>query len=193
MIMPDIYSNVQTHFDQVRVPKEQVIGEINKGHRLLEDMLGTKLLPFSSTVGYSRNLYEQMVMYAKERVQGGKPIIEHSHIARMLGELGIYLESTRHFFFKAAYEIDEREKAGAERNNFWSLACFYMAKKLALMLAEAGNEIYGGLSATIELPLGRWIQHTYTFLAGGGPPGMDAIECSTWYNKHTLGEPWKKK
>jgi len=99
---------------------------------------------------------------------------------------------TRSFFFKAAWEIDQREKAGEPRNNFWSVSCFYLAKRLSLILAEVGCEIYGGLAGTSEIPLGRWIQHVYVLLAGGGPMGMDKIESSMWYNNHNLGEPWKK-
>ena len=192
MIMPDIYGNVQTNFDNVRIPENQLIGEVNKGHGLLNDLLGTKLLAFSSWLGYCQTIYEQIVDYAKQRVQGGKPIIQHSHVAGMLGEVVIELEATRAFLYKAAWEIDQREKSGVPRNNFESIACFYLIKNLCLLLARAGCDVYGGIAGTTDLPLAKYIQHMYVFLAGGGPMGMDKIQSSMWYNDHTLGEPWKK-
>jgi alkylation response protein AidB-like acyl-CoA dehydrogenase len=192
MILPEITGNFQTYFNNVRIPGSQLVGQVNKGMGLLEDLLGTKLLAFSSIIGYARHLYEDLVAYAKQRVQGGKPIIRHSDTAAMLGEVAIQLEAARSMQYRAAWEIDQREKTGAPRNNFWSISNFYLVKRLCLLLAEMGSNIYGGIAGTVDLPFSHWVQHTYVFLAGGGGMSMDKIESSKWYNDHTLGEPWKK-
>jgi alkylation response protein AidB-like acyl-CoA dehydrogenase len=192
MIMPDIYGNVQTHFDNVRVPESQVVGQVNRGFDVLGQIHGTKMVAFSSIIGYARNMYEQIVDYARQRVQGGKPVIQHSHAAAMLGEVAIMLEASRSMLYRGAMEIDQQERAGAPFNHFWSIAMFYLAKRLSLQIAELGAEIYGGISATIDLPFASWVQHVYVFLAGGGPMGVDKFQSSMWYNNHTLGEPWKE-
>ena len=110
----------------------------------------------------------------------------------MLGEVAIELEAARAMFYRAAWEIDQREKAGEPRNNFGSIACFYLIKNLCLLIARVGCDIYGGIAGTSDLPLAKFIQHMYVFLAGGGPMGMDKIISSMWYNDHTLGRPWEK-
>ena len=192
MIMPDIYGNVQNTFDNCRVPEEHLIGELNQGHKLLTDLLGTKLLAFSTWVGYCQYIYEQVVEFSRQRIQSGKPIVEHSYVASILGEVAIEIEAVRAFLYKAAWEIDEREKSGQARNNFESIACFYLIKNLCLLLARVGCDVYGGIAGTSDLPLAKYIQHMYIFLAGGGPMGMDKILSSMWYNDHTLGKPWEK-
>ena len=189
MIMPDIYGNVQVHFDNVRIPECQLIGKVNKSSG---DLLATKPIAFSSMLGETRNIYEQMVDYAKQRVQGGKPIIQHSSVAAMLGELAIMIEATRSLFYRAGWEIDQREKAGMPRDTFWAFATFYLVKRLCLLLGEVATDIYGGIVSMKHLPISSFLQNIYVMIPGGGPMSMDKIKSSMSYNNHTLGEPWKK-
>jgi alkylation response protein AidB-like acyl-CoA dehydrogenase len=193
LIIGDVFGNCQTHFDNVRVPECQLIGEVNKGYALLEDLVGTKMGAFSHSLGAAQKLYEQVVEYARQRVQGGKPIIQHSHIAALLGEIALNLESTRAFMYRAAWETDQTELAGAPRNVFWSVGCFYLIKMLGLRLSEVAYEVYGGIGGSVDLPLATYIRHCYMILPGGESPNMNKIKCSMAYNNHTMGTPWEKK
>jgi hypothetical protein len=84
----------------------------------------------------------------------------------MLREVAIQLEAARSMHHIAAWEIEQREKAGAPRNNFWSISNFYLVKRLYLRLAKTGANVYGGIGGAVDLLFSYWIQHTYFFLAG---------------------------
>lgn len=192
MVLPEIAGNFRTYFENVHVPAEQLVGTENQGNKLMEDLLGTKMIAFSSILGQNQMLYEQLVEYARKRVQGGKPLLQHSDVAAMLGEVAISLESTRSMLYRSCWEIDQREIHGLPRNNAWSISNFWNIKKLSLLMYDVGSNIYGGRAALSDNAFAHWVQHIPVFLAGGSAIHMDQIEVSKWYNHHTLGEPWIK-
>ena len=130
-----------------------------------------------------QRLYEQIADYAKERIQGGKPLFQHSSIAQMLGEAAINLESTRALMYRAAWESDQREKAGVRINRFWNAATYYLLKKTGLRLAEIGSEVYGGIGGSVDMPLEGFVRHSWLFLPAGGTNSANAILCATEYNR----------
>lgn len=188
MIIGELAGNVQTHFENVRVPEIQMIGEVNSGSGGVESYaFATKMVLWAELIGAARRLYEQIVEYAKERVQGGRPIIEHPNIAAMLGEIAVNLEATRSFLYRAAWECDQREKARAPLNMFWTQGVTYLFKKMGLQLCEVASEIYGGIGGSVDMPLESFVRHLYLLLAGGSTTNMNAIKCSMEYNAHKIG------
>lgn len=180
MISADITGNVQTHYDNVRVPEGHLVGEVNKGWPLLDIRISAKIIHFAGHLGRSQKLFEQLRDYAKERIQGGKPIIQHPNIAAMLGEAAINLESTRAYFYKAAWECDQHEeKTGSGLvNPFWGEGAFYLYKKMALRLCEIGTEVYGGIGGSLDMPLEKYVRRLFVGLPGGSTTNMNAIKCA---------------
>ncbi len=78
----ELCGNAQTYFDNVRLPESAVIGQVNKGYYcMIEAAMGYKWMMLVPFLGEIQRVYDDVEAYAKERVQGGKPIIQHSHIA----------------------------------------------------------------------------------------------------------------
>ncbi len=181
----ELCANAQTYFDNVKVPESAVIGEVNKGYySMVEGGMTYKwmmLLPF---LGEIRRVYDDAVEYAKQRVQGGRPIIHHSHIEVMLGEAASNIEALRAFTYRTAWETDQWEKRGGKPNQFWSMGYLYLFKKIGLRLAEIANEIYGGVGKSVDMPLEWFARRIFTWQGAGTPTAINAIKCSRAYNNY---------
>lgn len=178
----DLSGNVQTNYDNVRVPESLLIGQVNKGYSIQQGIFNTKWTMATGGLGTAQKLYEQIRDYAKQRAQGGKPIIQHSHIEAMMGEIAVKLDALRHFLYRAAWESDQREKAGKLTNWYWCEGNFYLFKTLSLRLCEVAAEVYGGLTGSVDMPAASFIQQTYLQLSGGGTINMQAMVCSRHFD-----------
>jgi alkylation response protein AidB-like acyl-CoA dehydrogenase len=184
--------NVQTHFDNVRVPENQIIMDVNKAYYYLQSFNAKKFIPQPGLVGGLQKLYEQLRDYAKQRVQGGKPIIQHSSVAEKLGEAAIYLEAARAYLYRTAWETDQWEKNGGPVNIFWSKGAFYYLKKFSMRFCEIAVDIYGGIGLSTDLPIAHAILGTFGALPQGGLPSYNAIECSKAYDERFNYMLWEK-
>jgi acyl-CoA dehydrogenase len=171
MVASGFGGNCQTHFDNVRVPEEYLIGQVNKGYLVLEGFFETMFTAAAGELGGMQRLYEQIWDYASQRVGGGKPLIKHSSIAAKLGEIAIDLEALRNYVYRAAWETDQAEKntPSGERkvNLFWSQSAYAFYKRLSWRLCEVATDVYGGMSGSMEFPLEGFMRHAFVSRAAG--------------------------
>jgi acyl-CoA dehydrogenase len=124
MIAIGFGGNCQNHFDDVRIPESNLIGQVNKGYAVLEAFFQGMFTVVAGELGGMQRLYEQMREYARQRIGGGKSLIKHSSIASKLGEIAISLEALRNYVYRAAWESDQVGKSVApgqrKVNWFWS-------------------------------------------------------------------------
>jgi acyl-CoA dehydrogenase len=182
----EIVGNSQNHFDNVRVPLSNLIGEVNKGGLVFADIFSAKMIVYVSLFGHARKVYDGLVEYAKERIGGGRPIIQHSHIAQMLGETSVKMDAARALIYKASWESDQRQLAGAPVDLYWSISCFYYLRKVCWDLCQTALEIYGGVGVTPEMPVERFLRRVSTWYITGSVPSMNAIKCSMFHNDHVI-------
>ena len=177
--LEDIFGNVQLHLDDVRVPESHVVGEINKQWQVAISRLGGKLIIYACVVGSCQRMYERIRDYAKERIQGGKPIIQHANIGAIVAEAAVNLEATRALFYRAAWEYDQSEKRSGSGviNPFWADACNAFYKKMAVRLCEIGADVFAGVGASRDMPLGKFIRNIYAVYHGGSTPNMNLFKC----------------
>jgi acyl-CoA dehydrogenase len=89
-------------FEDVRIPAENRIGPEGAGYMIHLNRLAMARGPVAAqAVGIARGAFETALAYAKERVQGGKPIIEQQAIATMLADMAIQIEAARLLLWKA--------------------------------------------------------------------------------------------
>lgn len=94
-------------FDDCRIPRENLLGDENDGLALLNAMLaGSKAKKGAKCVGIAQAAYDEAVAFARTRVQGGRPIIEHGAVATVLAELGMEIEAARTIVWRAAWAVD---------------------------------------------------------------------------------------
>jgi alkylation response protein AidB-like acyl-CoA dehydrogenase len=144
-------------FENCRVPAANLVG--GEGASLLEQnasWLG-RGLPFADAIGLGvgRAAYESAVAYAKIRVQGGKPIIEHQSIGTLLANVAIKLEAVHSVVWQAAWAADHPE-AVAERSlsalPLPTMARIFASETIYQAVREAA-EVFGGMGVMRDMPI----------------------------------------
>ncbi|MFQ5879287.1 MAG: acyl-CoA dehydrogenase family protein, partial [Dehalococcoidia bacterium] len=92
-----LVQNGELIFEDCWVPAENLLGELHRGWELaLRYSRGTSNTEAAATVlGVARAAFEDALAYAKQRVQGGKPIIGHQAIKLMLADMLTQIRAAR--------------------------------------------------------------------------------------------------
>jgi acyl-CoA dehydrogenase len=95
-------------FENCRVPKDNLLGEVNKAHAIIRKYgKGTKTKGASRAVGIARACYEEALAFVQQRRQGGKLLIEHQVIAHALVDMARKIEVARSMIWRAAAAVDQ--------------------------------------------------------------------------------------
>jgi alkylation response protein AidB-like acyl-CoA dehydrogenase len=100
----------ELHFDECRIPKENQLTVWNGAFAEMARQSVGRYWVGARCLGVGRTALERAVEYAKTRVQGGKPIIEHQMVARQLGEMAMTIEAARNTIWKAAWGAQHPEQ-----------------------------------------------------------------------------------
>jgi alkylation response protein AidB-like acyl-CoA dehydrogenase len=135
--------------DGVRVPKENVLGEVGKGYKVAIETLNEGRIGIGAQmVGLTQGALDDAVAYTAERKQFGKPIGEFQSVQFELAQMATELEAARLMVYNAARLKD----AG---KNFVQEAA--MAKLFSSQVAEhvtsLALELFGGVGYTRECPV----------------------------------------
>ncbi len=126
--------------DGVRIPVENLIGELNAGYsQAMEILNGGRIGIGAMALGLAQAAFEAALTYAKQRVQFGKPIAEHQAIRFMLADMGCEIEAARHLVYHAAWLSDQGRSTTQEA----SMAKLY-ASEMAMRVTNKALQIHGG-------------------------------------------------
>ena len=92
--------------DGVRVPKENILGDVNKGFKqFLYTLDGGRISIAALAVGIAQSAFERALQYAKERQQFGKSISNFQAIQFKLADMATEVELARNLVHKAWLKI----------------------------------------------------------------------------------------
>ena len=132
--MADWQTN-EVFYDNVVVPKESLVGEMNQGFYYLMAALDfERMFP----LGSYRRLFDEMVQYAKETIVSGQPLSKDPLIRQKLAQIAIELEANKLIFYRLAHIIDK----GKIPNYETSMQKLF-ATELAQKITNTGMEILG--------------------------------------------------
>jgi butyryl-CoA dehydrogenase len=95
-------------FENCRVPRDNLLGEVNKAHAIIRKYgKGTKTKGASRAIGIARACYEEALAFVKQRRQGGKLLIEHQVIAHALVDMARKIEVARTMIHRAAWAVEQ--------------------------------------------------------------------------------------
>lgn len=139
------------YFDDVRVPRGDLIGEEGKGHRYLFDALNPERVSAAAVaVGLGRFVLDKAVSYARERVVFSAPIGSHQGLQHPLAEVKTRLELAAVMTHYAAAMSDAGDKAGAAAYaNMAKLA----AADAATDACDLAIEVHGGSGFSNDVDL----------------------------------------
>ncbi len=137
------------HFDHVKVPKENLLGQEGEGFKIAMKTLDhSRPLVAISAVGVARAAYEHALGYSKERTQFGKPISSFQAIQFMLSEMAMSIEAGRLLCHKAAWQLDH----GIRPTLVASYAKAFSAD-MAMKVTTDAVQIFGGYGYSKEYPV----------------------------------------
>jgi alkylation response protein AidB-like acyl-CoA dehydrogenase len=106
-------STTAVYFDNVRVPVENVLGEIGRGHIIAFNILNIGRLKLGVFAhGGCRQTLSDAIRYAKERRAFGKAIAEFGLIQHKLAEMAIRMYANESMAYRVTGHIEERLRAG---------------------------------------------------------------------------------
>ena len=133
-------STAELHFDNVKVPKENLLGKEGQGFKIaMETLDGGRIGIASQALGIGQGAYESALAYAKEREQFGMPIAHLQRNTFKLADMATYLHGARLMIYHAADLKTHHERYSAE-----AAMAKQVASDLAMQITTEAIQLYGG-------------------------------------------------
>lgn len=136
-------------FEDVRIPKDHLIGELNKGFKIAMATLDISRLNVGAMgVGLASRCLEEAINYAKTRIQFGKPIAKLGAIQTKIADMGMDVESTRQLALYAAELMDAKLPYGR-------ISCMAKCRgaDIANRAATEALQVFGGYGYMKDYPM----------------------------------------
>jgi butyryl-CoA dehydrogenase len=150
-------------FDNVRVPKENLLGGVGKGFKVAMNTLdGARVGVAAQGLGIAMRALHESIDYAKKRICFGQPIGKFQAIQWMIADMSMQLEAARMLTYKAAMMEDKGEKFSFEASHA-KLYCSEIAKFCVdrAMQIHAGYGYIGEFSIIEKLYRDQRIMEIY--------------------------------
>ena len=161
-------------FDNVRVPEENVIGEVGMGFvQAMKVLDGGRISIAALSCGVARGAYEAAVKYAKEREQFGRPIGQFQAIGFKLADMATEVEAAELLTYQAAHAKNNHKpvtKLGAYAK--------YYASEVAVRCGNEGVQIMGGYGYTKEYPAEKFLRDSKLMTIGEGTSEIQKLVIS---------------
>ncbi len=145
----------QPIFDDVRVPEENVIGEVGRGLSVaLGTLERTRLGAAAQAVGIAQGATDYAVGYARERRQFGKAINEFQAIQFKLADMETRTAAGRELLYKACAMADQGHP---QRGKYSSMAKVFCSDTAMAVTIEA-VQVLGGYGYVKEYPVERMMR-----------------------------------
>lgn len=161
-------------FDNVRIPEENVIGEVGMGFvQAMKVLDGGRISIAALSCGVARGAYEASVKYAKEREQFGKPIGQFQAIAFKLADMATEVEAAELLTFQAAYL--KNTKQPMTRQGAYAK---YYASEVSVRCGNEAVQIMGGYGYTKEYPAEKFLRDAKLMTIGEGTSEIQKLVIS---------------
>lgn len=142
-------------FKDCRIPKDRLIGRLGMGFITVMKTLdlsrpGIAILG----IGLGQAALDEAVIYAKQRVQFGKPIIAFQAVQHMLADMAIQLEAARALVYGAAKHIDAHPKDMTKVSSM----CKVCATDMAMKVTTDAVQILAGYGYMKEYPVEKMMR-----------------------------------
>jgi alkylation response protein AidB-like acyl-CoA dehydrogenase len=139
-------------FEDVRVPEENILGELGKGFELAMAWIGQGryMIP-ARAIGSAERMLQMAIDYAKIRKSMGQTISEYQAIQWMIADSQVEIEAAKWLTLHAAWQVQQ----GMDARHASSIAKLNGAV-MANQVVDRVLQIHGGMGYTKELPIERW-------------------------------------
>lgn len=145
------YTNAILEFDNCRINKRQMLGEIHKGFDVANDWLGATRLQVGATcLGRADRAFSHSVDYAATRKQFGQTIGKFQGVSFKLADMATEMKAAELMILEAGWKYDQGTATDADM----AMAKLKATEMLA-MVADEAIQIHGGMGLMDDLPLER--------------------------------------
>lgn len=133
-------TTAELHFNNVKVPKENLLGKEGKGFNIAMATLdGGRIGIAAQALGIAQGAYEHALAYAKERIQFGQPLAANQGISFKLADMYTKIDAARLLIYRVA-----EMKTNGERYGLEAAEAKMYASDMALEVVNDALQIYGG-------------------------------------------------
>ena len=141
-------------FEDCRVPKENILGEINKGFYGVMDTLDRgRTAVGAMSVGIARGALEESLEYANQREQFGRPIGKFQAIRFKIADMATDIDAARLLVHRAAF-LEEKGLPFSKESAMSKL----FASEIAMRAANNAIQIFGGYGLSREYPVEKMMR-----------------------------------
>jgi acyl-CoA dehydrogenase len=152
------------HFDECRVPVENLIGEEGQGFKIIMHNFNSERMGMAaSCTAYARVCVEEAIAYAKERKTFGKPISQHQVIRHKLVDMAQKVAASQAMLEMLAWRLGQGESPVAEICMMKNQATQTMA-----FCASEAVQIFGGAGFMRGIKVERIYREVKVNAIGGG-------------------------
>jgi|SRR5579875_317582 alkylation response protein AidB-like acyl-CoA dehydrogenase len=146
--------NGELIFENVKVPKENLVGQDGGGAAVLLDIgCSTSVTIGAIGIGIARTAYELAASYARKRMSGGKPLIEHEAVSLMLADMKMEIDAARSLLWRNTW-LNDRDGRDYPRAAEVKVYCAEVSKRVA----NWAMQIYGGLGYMRDSPVEKLVR-----------------------------------
>ncbi|MEK6662170.1 MAG: acyl-CoA dehydrogenase [candidate division NC10 bacterium] len=154
----------QLIFEGARIPKENLLGELNHGFIDTLTILDAGRIGMAAlTVGIARGALEESLKYAKERQAFGQPIANYQAIQWKLADMATEIDAARLLVLQAA-DLKDRGQPFTKEAAYGKL----FSSEIAMKAATEGVQIHGGYGYIKEFPVERYFRDAKFCAIGEG-------------------------
>lgn len=161
-------------FDNCRVPKENILGEVGEGFvQSMKVLDGGRISIAALSLGIAKGAYQAALKYAKERIQFGKPISSFQGISFKLADMATEIEASELLTHKAA----AKKELGERMTTIGAMAKMY-ASETCVKVANEAIQIHGGYGYTKDFPVEKFFRDSKLCTIGEGTTEIQKVVIS---------------
>lgn len=147
--------NREVIFEDVRIPKSNLLGKIGDGHKILQTTVAYNRLGAGMiSVGMARGAFEYALKYSKDRVVGGKPLIKHSLISAMFADMATKIDAARLLVYRASWSLRARDQNRARYSDMAKV----FATNIAMEVTSNCVQVMGSYGYSKEYPVEKYMR-----------------------------------
>ena len=161
-------------FDQCRIPKSQVLGNVGDGFiQAMKILDGGRISIAALALGIAKGSYEAAVKYSKERQQFGQPIAQFQGIGFKLADMAVKIEAAELLMRQAGKMKDNHQKMSKES----AMAKLY-ASEICVQIATDAIQVFGGYGYTKDFPVEKFFRDSKLCTIGEGTSEIQKLVIS---------------
>ena len=157
--------------DNVRLPSDHLLGGVDGAWGSLMPLIQEAVDYPATSLGISKAMYAIALDYARDRFQGGRPIIEHPTIGTRLAEMRMNIHTMEAHIRDTLQAIDGPKPYDPERTWLCKVHC----DRATVQVMLGALEVTGGNGVMSEFPLERYCRDVLTSLHSDGTESLNLL------------------